>query len=127
MKLSKVIVLSFFVMIALLGGCKKAAGPGGKSLITGSVVFKNGVTGSNDVATTATVSIAYGTNEATSIVDKTLVCDADGKFSFEGLNKGNYFIKAGYTDSHGFNYTTPGYGVTFKNKKKNLEVNIILE
>lgn len=126
MKCKTIILFSFFIL-AFISGCKKEAGPGGKNTISGSVVYKNGVTGNNDAAPMATVFIAYGTNESTKTFDQTIVADANGKFSFEGLQKGEYFIKASYTDTHGFVYATAGHGIIFKNKQKNLEVNIVLE
>jgi hypothetical protein len=126
MKCRTIIILSFFVL-AFISACKKEAGPGGKNTISGSVVYKNGATGNNDAAPMATVYIAYGTNEATTTFDQTILTDPDGKFNFEGLQKGDYFIKASYTDTHGFTYATAGHGIIFKNKKKNVDVNIILE
>lgn len=108
-------------------GCKKEAGPGGKNTISGTVVYKNGVSGTNDAAGMATVRIAYGTNEATESFNQTILTDEAGKFKIEGLNKGKYFIKASYQDGNGFNYSNPGYGITIENKKKTIEVNIILE
>jgi hypothetical protein len=128
MKLKVIIGLSFLLLLSIIGGCKKkVAGAGGKNSITGSVLFKNGVSGINDPATKARVSIAYGTKEVTSAFDQTILTDADGSYKFEGLNNGDYFIKAEYTDANGFNYNDPGISISFENKKKNLEVNIILE
>lgn len=110
-----------------LNACKKEAGPGGKNTISGTVVYKNGVTGSNDAAGMATVRIAYGTNEATESFNQTILTDETGKFKIEGLNKGKYFIKASYSDGNGFAYSNPGYGINIENKKKNIEVTITLE
>lgn len=127
MKVKIIIILNFLMMLAFVIGCKKEAGPGGKNAISGTILFKNGSTASNDAAPMATISIAYGTNAATSSFNQTILADASGNYSIEGLNKGNYFIKAGYTDGHGFNYSTQGVGVTIKNKKSKVEVNIVLE
>jgi len=128
MKMKPIISLCFLILFAFIGSCKKkAAGPGGKNTISGTIRFKNGVSGNNDAAPMAWVSIAYGTNEATSTFDQTLLTDADGNYKIEGLNKGNYFIKAGYTDANSFSYSNSGVGVTFENKKKSLDVPIILE
>ena len=91
------------------------------------MVFKNGATGNNDAAPMATISVAYGTDESTTTFNQTILTDASGKYSIEGLNKGKYFIKAGYTDVHGFSYSTPGHGITITNKKAKLELNIVLE
>ncbi len=116
-----------FLMLVSITSCKKEAGPGGKNTISGTVVYKNGVTGNNDAAPRATIYVAYGTTETTTTFNQIIVSDDEGKFLFEGLNKGDYFIKAGFTDAHGFNYTTSGYGLSVKTKKENMEVNIILE
>ena len=116
-----------FIAILFFCACKKTAGPGGKNAISGTVVFKNGVTGNNDVAVLATVSIAYGTNESTTSFNQTVLTDAEGKYIFEGLNKGNYFIKADFTDSHGFKYSTNGSVISIKNKKNKVTADLILE
>ncbi len=128
MKMKILIAFSLLILFAFIGSCKKKeAGPGGKNTISGTIRFKNGLSGSNDAAPMAWVSIAYGTNEATSTVDQTILTDASGNYKIEGLNKGNYFIKAGYTDANGFSYTNSGVGVRFENKKKTLDVSITLE
>ena len=127
MKFKIIIAFCSLILFAFIGCKKKEAGPGGKNSINGTVTFKNGANGNNDAASMAWVSIAYGTNEATSSFDQTILANIDGSFKIEGLQKGSYFIKAGYTDGNGFTYNNAGVGVTFENKKKNLEVNIILE
>ena len=128
MKIKLILTLSTLIFFALVVSCKKkAAGPGGKNTISGTIRFKNGSSGNTDVAALAWVSIAYGTNEATTQFDQTIRTDASGNYKIEGLNKGSYFIKAEYTDKNNFSYFNSGVGVTFENKKKNLEVNIILE
>jgi hypothetical protein len=120
-------IICFVFITLILLACKKEAGPGGKNTIAGKVSYKNGVTGNNDAAPMATVSIAYGTDQSSSSVNQTIVARGDGTYSFEGLRKGKYFVKAGFTDEHGFTYSTSGYGIVFENKKKTLELNIILE
>jgi hypothetical protein len=125
---TKITLLLFLLVFIFIGSCKKKeAGPGGKNSISGVIRFKNGSTGNNDVAVNAKVSIAYGTNEATSTFDQTILTDANGNYKIDGLNKGSYFMKAGYTDINGFIYNNSGVGIIFENKKKNLEVNITLE
>lgn len=115
------------MLLVFFTACKKEAAPGGKNTINGSVVYKNGVSGNTDPASNATVSIAYGTSESTSEFDQIILADGSGKFSVRGLRKGNYFIKAGYTDAHGFTYNTSGSVIELKNKKNSLEVNMVLE
>jgi len=120
-------IICVLILTVFFSACKKEAGPGGKNTISGTVVYKNGVTGNNDAAGMATVRIAYGTSESTENFDQTILTDSDGKFKIEGLNKGKYFIKASYSDGNGFVYSNPGYGITIENKKKTIEVNITLE
>lgn len=127
MKISRTIFFACVMWLVIAGACKKQAGPGGKNTISGSVVFKNGVTGNNDAAPMATISIAYGTDEPTTTFNQTILAGDDGKYSFDGLKKGKYFVKASYTDEHGFNYSDAGHGIYFLNNKKNLTVDITLE
>lgn len=123
----KILIGCLGFIVVFFCACKKTAGPGGKNTICGTVVFKNGVSGSNDLAIMAAVSIAYGTNESTTSFNQTVLTDGEGKFIFDGLNKGNYFIKAAYKDDHGFNYSCNGTGVTIKNKKNKVIADLILE
>jgi hypothetical protein len=128
MKFRIIISITFLFLFAFVCACKKkVAGVGGKNSITGTVLFKNGTSGIQDPAVAAKVSIAYGTNEITTAFDQTVLTDVSGAFKFESLNKGDYFIKAEYLDGNGFSYNNKGVGITFENKKKNLEVNIVLE
>lgn len=124
---STILIFCLLAMLILLAACKKEAGPGGKNTVSGTVVYKNGVSGNNDAASNATVSIAYGASGSTSEFEQIILTEASGKFSIGGLRKGSYFIKAGYTDAHGFVYNTPGAVIELKNKKSNLEVNMVLE
>ena len=125
--LKRAILFCFLSALFILGACKKAAGPGGKNTIKGIVQFKNGVSGTNDAASTARISIAYGSNSSTDSFDQTILANSDGTYKFEALRKGDYFIKATFTDEHGFVYTTPGSIITFNHRKKEAEVNLILE
>ena len=114
-------------LLFALSACKKTAGPGGKNVIKGTVQFKNGATGSNDAASKAEISIAYGSNSSTTTFDQTILANSDGTYKFESLRKGNYFVTATFTDEHGFKYVTAGSVVTFNHRKKEAEVNMILE
>lgn len=114
-------------VLTISAACKKEAGPGGKNFMNGTVLYKNGASGNNDAASGATVQIAYGTNAASSEFDQTVLTNASGKFNLGGLQKGKYFLKASFIDSHGFIYSTPGYAVEIEKKKSTVEVNMILE
>ena len=123
----KHIIAFCFLVTLFLGACKKPAGPGGKNTIKGTVQFKNGASGKNDAAPMAEVSIAYGSNASTASFNQTILTNSDGTYKFEALRKGDYFIMATYTDEHGFKYSNPGSVVTFTHRKKEAEVNIVLE
>jgi hypothetical protein len=119
-----VVGLSVFL---LFFSCKKEAGPGGKNTISGTVRFVNGVSGGSDIAPEAKIFIAYGTDQSTGAFDQTVLAKSDGTFKIEGLKKGKYFIKAEYTDEHGFRYTAPGYGIEFNHRKKTANADLLLE
>lgn len=127
MRTKQIILFAIIGTFVFLFGCKKDAGPGGKNSISGTILFKNGVSGGNDAAPAASVSIAYGTKEPKTEYNKTILAGNDGTYKFEGLNKGDYFITASYKDEHGFTYTTAGVAITINTKKKNTEANITLE
>lgn len=122
-----IISFCFLATLLFVGACKKPAGPGGKNIIRGTVQFKNGASGNNDAAPMAEISIAYGSNSSTSSFDQTILANSDGTYKFEALRKGDYFIKATFTDEHGFNYSNAGSIVTFNHRKKEVEVNMLLE
>ena len=125
MKRSIHIAFIFLVMIA--ASCKKEAGIGGKKTISGTVHYKDGATGNMEIASGATVMICYGTKTFSSTYDQTVLADADGAYHIDGLQKGDYFVTAEFTDVHGFTYTTAGYGVTLETKKGSLTLDIDLQ
>jgi hypothetical protein len=124
--MKKSIYCAFIFLLMIASACKKEAGIGGKKTISGTVHYLDGATGSMEIANGATVKICYGTKSNNSSYDQMILTDADGKYHIDGLRKGDYFITAEFTDVHGFAYTTAGYGVTVKNKKDNLDLDIEL-
>lgn len=127
MRINKQIFYLLFCLFVFCYSCKKDAGPGGKNSISGVIQFKNGASGNNDPASMAVVSIAYGTKEATTSFNQTIIANSDGSFKIEGLAKGDYFITAKYSDEHGFDYSTQGAAISIKSKKSNSEINLLLE
>lgn len=113
------------VSVVLVSSCKKDAGPIGQKEINGTVTFKAGST--TDNAANALVHIAYGTKDATTTYDQTVVADNVGKYTILGLAKGDYYITAEYTDTYGVHYTSPGFGVTIGDPKAALTVDIALQ
>lgn len=81
--------------IALLAGCSKEPGEGGRALITGTVLrqdINNNTgqpTGDPYPAQEEKVYIVYGDN---TFYDDDLDTDPDGKFEFRWLRKGSYTI-----------------------------------
>ncbi len=124
----KIAALFFITTLLFLSiGCRKEEGLEGKKIVSGVVYFKNGASGNNDPAASATVFIAYGVKEETGSYDQTTTTNSNGEYSIKGLQKGDYFIKASFTDAHGFSYSTPGYAVQINNKRAELKLDINLE
>jgi hypothetical protein len=125
--MKKSIYFSFIFLAFIVSSCKKEAGIGGKKTITGTVRYLDGLTGQMEIAAGASVMIYYGTTTASTNYDQQVLADADGKYHFDGLRKGDYYITASFTDSHGFIYSTAGYTVTIENKKDVLTLDIDLQ
>jgi hypothetical protein len=124
---NNLIIAVLLLLIAGVTSCKKEAGPTGKKIISGSVTYKDAATGNNETAPYAKIFIAYDTKESTETYDMQILSDATGVYSIKGLNKGDYYITASFTDEHGFTYSTPGYAVELNNKKEELKLDFILE
>lgn len=121
------IFFAFIFLVVIASSCKKEAGIGGKKTISGTVHYKNGATGTMEIANGATVMISYGTKTYSTTYDQTLLADSNGEYHIDGLRKGDYFFSAEFTDVNGFKYTTAGYGVTVENKKDDLTLDIDLQ
>lgn len=73
--------------------------------ISGKVTYTDGN------AAGAFVYIAYGTAEATTDFDQVTVADENGNYHFDGLNNGDYYVDAVYTNEFGMDFNTPGFHV----------------
>lgn len=124
MKVKTVFVILFAVSF-ILNGCKKEGS--GKKAIDGTVYFNDGTSAGDDIAPGAIVSITYDSKSYTGKVDETTTSDATGKYNIKNLTKGDYFISAEYTTSHGFKYTTDGHGVTLKGDVNRISLNLRLD
>ena len=124
---TKVLLASIFSVAILLGACKKGDTMSGKYKITGTVTYDDGVNTVNGIAPEASVFITYGSLKATGKVDETVTCDGIGVYTVKGLKKGDYFVSGEYITSHGFKYTTTGYGITVASGKTSTELNIRLQ
>ncbi len=122
MKNVKTITISFMIVLAMfaMGSCKKDPGAGGKKEISGNVTYTGGT------AVEAIVSIAYDATEQTSEFDNSTVTDASGNYKFEGLQKGDYYIDAVFTDTYGNTFNTAGSTVTIGKKKGTVTVDLTL-
>ena len=114
-----------FLGILVIAGCKKEGMNGNKS-IYGTVYFHDGVSAIDAIAPQAIVSITYGSKVSTGSVDETTTSDAKGDYTFKRLKKGDYFVTAEYTTSHGFKYTTAGHGVVIDPADDKVSLNIRL-
>lgn len=125
--MKRIIHIAFVFLVLIAASCKKEAGIGGRKTITGTVHYKNGATGTMEIANGATVMICYGTKTFSSAYDQTVLADANGEYHIDGLQKGDYFVTAEFTDMHGFKYTTTGYGITIETRKGNLTLDVDLQ
>lgn len=117
------IMMPFMIAITMLfaTSCSKDEGFEGKKDIKGQVTYPGGV------APGAIITVAFGESGPTDKVDFTTVADAEGKYSISGLEKGDYFMDASYTDPRGFVFESPGVKVEIKNTKDELTVNFDLQ
>lgn len=121
-KISIIISIAIFSIGFLsLNSCSKDEGLGGMAKVSGNVTYPGGA------ASGAIVKITYGTKDATSNFDHATVADESGNYKLDGLEKGDYFIDAEYTDQYGNNFNTPGYAITIGDKKADLKVDIELQ
>lgn len=123
MKIKAAVAILLAGMLAI-AGCKKE-GSGNKS-IYGTVYFHDGVSPVDEIAPLATLYMTYNSKKFTGTADETVSSDAKGSYSFKGLKKGEYYVWGEYTTSHGFKYTTQGYGVVIDREDDNISLNIRL-
>lgn len=93
--------------------------------IKGNITYQSGST--TFKAAKARVFLTNGTKTASVNYDESAVADSAGNYSIKGLQLGDYYLTASYTDVNGFTYTTPGYGVTLANKDGALTVDMVLK
>lgn len=128
MRMSLKILFGLFLgCILVISGCKKEEGLVGKKVVSGVIYYQNGASGTEEPAASAIVYIWYGETTATGSYDQTTTTNSNGEYTIKGLQKGNYFITAEYSDGNGFSYSTPGYVVDINNKKSALNLDIHLE
>lgn len=96
-------------------------GVGGKKEITGKVTY-NG-----SVAEGAVVYITYDATEAGGEYDAATLTDASGMYHFDGLQKGDYYVDAEYTNQYGIEFHTAGFSVTINEKKGTVDLDIPLK
>src|ERR1051326_4054926 len=125
----------FFLLITiLLGGLmfqscskKETAAPvgypsGTRSLVGNVTYASNGSTTSP--APGAVVYLKIGSKDATTSYDVTTVADANGHYKFSGLDKGDYYVWADYTDPKGMKFTGAGSGVSLASTDGDLSADL---
>ena len=108
-------------MMFVVTSCTEDEGFEGKASINGKVTYTNGT------AAGAIVTVAFGATEVTNSVDYSTAAGADGSFSFNSLQKGNYYVDAVYTDANGHVFNTGGTVVEIGGAKNEVEVNLALK
>ena len=109
------------VAMFMVTACSEEAGLGDGTTISGTVMFADGA------AAGAIVYLSYGATEATSNYDQATVADANGAYNFAGLNKGDYFVDAVYTNNMGIEFNSPGFHVEIGGKSDEVNVNFNLK
>lgn len=117
---TNILIVAILSVAIFFTSCKKDPGMGGKAIISGVVSNSQGTVEG------AVVSIAFGTTEATDTMSTSTTTAADGSYKFEGLTKGEYFIKSTYVDDAGISFESTGYAVTIGGKKSEVSLDIEL-
>lgn len=121
MKTTKLITgLAVVALMAFTAGCTKEPGPGGKAHIHGHVHYE----ANDETISGATVSIWYGETSVNGDADDNATTDAAGKFEFENLYKGDYYLFATGMDSTG---TVRSGGVSVEVAKKSGEFDVDID
>ena len=121
------IILTGFIAFA---SCKKDAGFAGKKEVSGTISYASGTPAGAVPAPFALVHICYGTLEAKSPYDLTIVADSVGNYKIKGLTSGkngDYFFTAEFIDANGFKYTTSGVAVSLRKHRGTVTVDLNLE
>lgn len=122
MKTLKLIIPVMFVFALLFAtSCSKDEGFDSKKVIKGTVTYPGGL------ASGAIITVAFGESNPTDKVDFSAVTNAEGVYSFGGLEKGDYFMDVTYTDPLGFKFESPGVHVKVKNTKDDLTIDFQLQ
>ncbi len=121
MKTLKITTMLVIMTLLTVTSCKKEAGFEGKNNIKG-IITMNGKAVPN-----AIVYLAFDTKEATTTYNATTVADAGGIYSFSGLNKGDYFVDAEYTNDSEIKLESAGAKVTIGKKKGDITVDLTLQ
>ena len=126
MKTLKILLLGVIISLTVgfLSSCSKDEGFGGDATISGKVTYPGGV------ADGAVVKIAFGTKDATTVFDHSVVTDENGFYEFGGLEVGDYFIDAEYIvfyDNFSTTFNTAGYAVTLEDKNADETLDIELK
>lgn len=109
------------VAMFMITACSTEVGIAEGVNISGAVTYTEGT------AVGAIVSIAYGAAEATTSFDQVTVADANGNYHFDGLNDGDYFVDAVFTDANGLEFNSPGFVVTIGGADDKVAVNFNLK
>ncbi len=94
----KLLFYSISISLFLLASCTKTPGSGGKAIINVHIMD-----GNSNIPYTE-IKIKYGANSYPGVVatyDNTIIGDVNGKNSFEGLQRGDYYIYTSYLDTSG--------------------------
>jgi hypothetical protein len=114
------------ILVVTISSCSKDAGFGGNSTITGKVTNSSGT-----AVTGAIVSINFGATAPTTTFNYSTVTDANGNYSFNDLEQGNYYVSASYTvnvdQGQSFVLETGGATVKLGGNKSSATANLVVQ
>lgn len=108
------------VAMFMFASCSEEVGIDKGTTIKGMVEYVDGA------AAGAHIYIAYGATEATTEFDQVVVADENGNYHIDGLNEGDYYIDAVYTDNLGVEFNSAGYHVFVGGSKEDITVDFEL-
>jgi hypothetical protein len=121
MKTIRNISMIAVALLLAVTSCKKENDFGGKASIEGTV------TRAGQPVSHAIVSMAMDATAATTDFDATTITDESGKYEFNGLLRGDYYVTAEYTSTTGQKFIAGGAHVTIGDKKGTATANLSVE
>lgn len=120
--MKNLIIITLIVFMGFgFASCTQEPGPGGNREINGTVTYPDGL------ANGASVYIYYDAEKPADNYSNVTITNEEGKFKFEGLQAGDYYIEADYTCPKGFTHKSIEGKIVRCGSKKGDPISIDLE